>query len=69
MGGDSDMGPAEPIHKSPFNFQTQVLSTSPVKSVSLLVSDRASRPLAAVHAPLTARARHAERRSAPRSQV
>lgn len=63
------MGAAEPIHKSPFNFQTQVLSTSPVKSVSLLVSDRASRPPATVYTPLTARACRAERRPAPRPQV
>ncbi|MBE3046527.1 hypothetical protein IMZ48_29165 [Candidatus Bathyarchaeota archaeon] len=33
MAGDDASGASEPLSTGPFNFQTQVLSTSPVKSV------------------------------------
>jgi len=34
--GPTDGGAAAPALKNPFNFQTQVISTSPVKSVCLI---------------------------------
>ena len=36
MVGDDAPGAADPVSAGPFNFQTQVLSTSPVKSVRYL---------------------------------